>query len=392
MNALNLETAGLATRAIHSGEGADPHTHAHAVPIYQTATFAFDTAESKEDAVDRALAWDPDAFFYTRTGNPTTSALEKKVADLEGAEAGLICSSGMAAVAAAMLSVLDAGDHCVVADDIFVISGVLVDDLLVNKGIGVTRVDSTDLAAVEAAIRPETKALFIESVSNPHMLFSDIEALARLAHANGALLIVDNTFLSPALFRPLELGADIVVHSATKYMGGHGDTVSGALAGPKDLVDRAHYYLDAFGGAPSPFNSWLVLRGIHTLPLRMRVHSDNALQLASFLEEQEAVDWVRYIGLASHPQHALASKYLTRGFGGMLTMRLRGGAEAMSGFARGVTLSSVAVSLGDVKTLVYPMPKRDNIIRVSVGCEDLDDLIADFRYALSTVGAPATMA
>jgi cystathionine beta-lyase/cystathionine gamma-synthase len=377
-----LDQAGLATRAIHAGEQTDPQTRAHAVPIYQTATFAFDTAESKEAAVDGAMAWDPDAFFYTRTGNPTTASLERKLADLESAEAALVCSAGMSAVAAAMFSVLDVGDHCVVADDIFIITGFLFDDVLASKGIRVTRVDMTDHPAVEAAVEPTTRAIFVESVSNPHMLFADVGNLASIAHRHGLLLIVDNTFLSPVLLRPLEHGADLVVHSATKYLSGHGDAVAGAVAGSKTLVDRAHYYLDALGGAPSPFNSWLVLRGTHTLPMRMRVHSTNALEVARFLEGEDGVEWVRYIGLESHPQHALGRRVLPYGCGGMLSLRLKGGINEMNAFVNTVQLGAIGVSLGDVKTLVYPMPKRDNLIRLSVGCEDIEDLVADFGSAL----------
>ena len=385
MNAGDLQGAGIATRAIHAGEGIDPHTHAHNVPIYQTATFAYDTAEALESEVDRVLAREPDGFVYTRAGNPTNDALERKVADLEGAEASLVCASGMAALATAILSVLDAGDHCVVPEDIYMGTGILVDDVLASKGVGVTRVDTTDLAAVESAIGPRTKALLVESVSNPHMLFSDVEDLAGLAHANGSVLIVDNTFLSPVLFRPLELGADFVVHSATKYMSGHGDAIAGAISGRSELVNRAHHYQEVIGGASSPFNSWLVLRDVHTLPLRMRVHSENALELARFFEGHEAVEWVRYIGLASHPQHALAQRCLPQGYGGMLTLRLNGGQAEMSAFSRAVKLGVVAVSLGDVKTLVNPMPSHNQIVRVSVGCEDVEDLLEDFGSALASV-------
>jgi methionine-gamma-lyase len=384
------ETQGFATRAIHAGEPTDPHTRAHATPIYQTATFAFETAEQKEAAVDAAMAWEPRAFFYTRTGNPTTDALEQKVASLEGAETALACSSGMAAVANTVFSLLNAGDHCVASEDVFIITRFLLDDILAKKGIDVTRVDMTDLDAVKTAIRPNTKVLFVESLSNPHMHLADIAALSQLGRDAGLVLIVDNTFLSPAVFRPLEHGADLVLHSATKYLSGHGDTVAGVVAGRKELIDPIRYYADALGSAPSPFNSWLVLRGIRTLPIRMAAHSRNALGLAQFLEQRQQVERVHYPGLTSHPQHALATRLLTRGFGGMFSIRLQGGAQEMNAFANNLKLCGIAVSLGDVKTLVYPMPKRDNLIRISVGCEDLDDLIADFEQALtqasSTVG------
>lgn len=377
-----LHGRGFATRAIHAGEATEPHTRAHATPIFQTATYAFESAEDKEAAVDAAMAWEPGAFFYTRTGNPTTDALERKIASLEGAETALVTSSGMAAVANSLLSLLDAGDHCIASEDVFIITRFLLDDVLAKKGIDVTRVDTTDLDAVSAAIRPATKALFVESLSNPHMLLADVPALAGLAREHGLLLAVDNTFLSPAMLRPLEHGADLVVHSATKYLSGHGDTVAGVVAGRKELLDPIRYYADALGSAPSPFNSWLVLRGIRTLALRMHAHSRNALTLAAMLERHEAVEWVRYPGLASHPQHALSTRLLPDGFGGMLSLRLHGGLDAMNRVVNAVELGGIAVSLGDVKTLVYPMPKRNSLIRVSVGCEDLADLVTDFEQAL----------
>jgi methionine-gamma-lyase len=383
---------GFATRAIHSGEAPDPTTHAHATPIYQTATFVFDTAQEKEAAVDAAMEWEPRTFFYTRTGNPTTSALEEKVAALEGAESALACSSGMAAVSTTLFSLLNAGDHCIASEDVFIITRFLLDDVLASKGVEVTRLDVTDLDAVQAALRPNTKAIFIESLSNPHMHFADVRALSAIAHDNGLTFVVDNTFLSPAVFRPLEHGADIVLHSSTKYLSGHGDTVGGVVAGSRALVDRVRYQADALGTAPSPFNSWLTLRGVRTLPLRMNAHSENALALARYLEQRDEVQQVHYVGLESHPQHALAVEQLIDGFGGMFSMRLHGGADQMNAFANATQLSGVAVSLGDLKTLVYPMPKRDNLIRVSVGCEDIQDIVSDFEQALAAISAVASPA
>ena len=382
------DSAGFATRSIHAGESADAATGAH-TPIYQTATFAFPSAEEKEATVDAAMAWEPESFFYTRTSNPTTAALERKVASLEGAEDALVTSSGMAAVANTLFSLLQSGDHCIASEDVFIITRFFLDDVLARRGIAVTRVDITDIEAVRRALQPNTKALFIESLSNPHMDFADIPALAEIAHAVGVPLIVDNTFLSPYLLRPLEHGADLVVHSATKYLSGHGDTVAGVVAGKKQLIDPIRYEHDALGAAPSPFNSWLVLRGVRTLPLRMEKHSKNAQVLAEFLESKPEVEWVYYIGLPGHRHHAAAKKLMSDGFGGMLSMKLHGGHREMNAFVNAVRLGAIAVSLGDLRTLVYPMPKRNNLIRVSVGCEDSEDLIADFRQALTSVGAPA---
>jgi cystathionine beta-lyase/cystathionine gamma-synthase len=374
---------GFSTRAIHAGEETDPTTRAHATPIYQTATFAFETGAEKEATVDAAMAWQPKSFFYTRTSNPTTDALEEKVAALEGAEAAVACASGMAAVANTIFSLLREGDHCIASEDVFVITRFFLDDVCARKGIEVSRVDVTDLDAVRAALRPETKALFVESLSNPHMWLVDVPALAGIAHEAGATLVVDNTFLSPAVFRPLEHGADLVLHSATKYLGGHGDTVCGVVAGGKLLIDPIRYELDALGAAVSPFNSWLIARGMRTLPMRMEVHSRNALALARFLDGRPEVRFVNYPGLPGHPQHEAAARQLSRGYGGMMAIRLQGGEEEMYAFTDALQMCAIAVSLGDLKTLVYPMPKRDNLIRVSVGCEDLEDLLADVELGLA---------
>ncbi len=292
----------------------------------------------------------------------------------------------MAAVANTIFSLLASGDHCIASEDVFIITSFLLDDVCARKGIDVSRADVTDVDAVRAALRPNTKALFVESLSNPHMWLADIPVLADVARAAGVVLVVDNTFLSPAVFRPLEHGADLVLHSATKYLAGHGDTVCGVVAGSKRLIDPIRYELDALGAAVSPFNSWLVARGMRTLPMRMEVHSRNALALARFLAGRPEVRFVSYPGLPYHPQHEAASRQLTRGYGGMLALRLEGGEREMYSFTDALRMCAIAVSLGDLKTLVYPMPKRDNLIRVSVGCEDIDDLIADVELGLTATG------
>ena len=376
---------GFATRAIHAGERPDPTTHAHNTPIYATATFAFDTAAEKEAAVDAALEWDPTSYFYSRTGNPTNRALEEKVASLEGAEDCVVASSGMASVAATLFAHLDAGDHLVVGDELFVITRVLWEEDLPRRGIAVTAVDMTDLAAVEAAITPRTKLLLLETSTNPRLRITDIGAVSEIAHRHGVLVIADNTFLGPALLRPLEHGADLVLHAATKYLSGHGDAVSGVVSGPKALIDPIRKQTDTFGQAASPFSSFLVLRGVRTLPLRSARGSANAAALASFLEADPRVEWVRYPGLASHPDHALASRLLGDRYGAMVTFQPRGGVEGMAAFTDHLRLCDIGVSLGDVFTLVYPQPKRGGLVRVSVGCEDVDDLVEDFALGLSFV-------
>ncbi|MHB8960234.1 MAG: trans-sulfuration enzyme family protein [Candidatus Limnocylindrales bacterium] len=377
---------GLATRAIHAGERPDPTTHAHNTPIYATATFAFDTAAEKEDAVDRALEWDPRSYFYSRTGNPTNRALEEKVASLEGAEDCVVSASGMAAVSATLFAHLDAGDHLIVGDELFVITRVLWEEDLPRRGVTVTPVDMTDLAALEAAFTPRTRIVFLESSTNPRLRMADLDAVAALAHRHGALVVVDNTFLGPALLRPLEHGADLVLHAATKYLSGHGDAVSGVVSGRKALVDPIRKQTDTFGQAASPFSSFLVLRGVRTLPLRSAKGSENALELARFLEADPRVEWVRYPGLPSHPDHALARRLLGDRFGAMLTFAPRGGTAGMAAFTDHLALCDIGVSLGDVFTLVYPRPKDGGIVRVSVGCEDIADLVEDFGRGLSFVG------
>ncbi len=382
-----IRDAGIATRAVHAGERSDPLTGAHQTPIFQTATFSFPTAAAKEEAVDGALAWEPGRFFYSRTGNPTTAALEAKLAALEGAEEAAVGASGMAAVAAALYAHLRAGDHVVCSDDLFVITAELLEDDLPRRGIEVTRVPITELAAVEGALRPETRVVLTETVSNPYLRVADVPALAALAHDHGALLLVDNTFLSPACYRPLADGADLVLHAATKYLAGHGDVLAGVAAGRKELVDPIRRQLDLLGACPTPIASWLVARGVRTLPLRMRAHTENALSLASWLEQREEVEWVRHVGLASHPDRAVAERLFGGRTGGMLSFRLRGGLAAMEAFASALRLCSIAVSLGEVDTLVYPMPKRGGMFRVSVGIEDYPDVEADFERGLAAVSA-----
>lgn len=370
------------TRAIQDGEVVDPTTRALNTPIYQSATFAFETAEEKEAAVDAGMNWVPDTFFYSRTANPTTAALEKKMASLEGAEDAIVTACGMSAVSTALLSILDAGDHFIASTDLFTITQSLLDDVFSKKGIEVTRLDTNDLAKVEASIQSNTKIIFVESLSNPHLNLTDIPALAKLAHDNGLLLIVDNTFLSPYLIRPLELGADIVVHSATKYISGHGDALGGVVAGNKKLIDQVRYYGDNLGTPISPFNSWLLLRGLRTLHLRMKAHSQNAQALAEFLETHPEVETVIYPGLKSHKDYDKAQELLPDGKGGMLSFYLKGGGPAMEKLGQNLKLLVIAVSLGDVRSLYYPNPKKNNLVRLSVGCEDTEDLIADFKQAL----------
>jgi cystathionine beta-lyase/cystathionine gamma-synthase len=384
------EGRGLATRAIHAGERPDPTTHAHRTPIYATATFTFDSAAEKEEAVDRSLAWEPGAYFYSRTGNPTNRALEEKIASIEGAEDAVVSSSGMAAVASTLLAHLGSGDHLVAGQELFAISNVLLDEDFPRRGIDVTRVDPTDLAAVEAAVTSSTKALFVECSTNPGLRVPDLDALSALARRHDLLFIADNTFLGPVLLRPLQHGADLVLHAATKYLSGHGDAVSGVVAGRKALIDPIRQQTDTLGQAASPFSSFLVQRGVRTLPLRSRAASANAARVATFLEGHDKVEWVRYPGLASHPDHGVAKRLLGETFGAMVTFKPHGGLDGMAAFTDHLRLCDIGVSLGDIHTLVYPRPKDGGIIRLSIGCEDIDDLLDDFELGLSFVPASST--
>ena len=374
-------TRKFSTRAIHDGEGWDRKSGAHNTPIYQTATFSFQKAEEMAEAVMNPL----DSFFYSRTANPTTAALEAKMASLENTEAALVTSSGMAAVAISILISAKAGEHVVVTNDLFVISRQFFEDDCPAMGIEVSLVDVRDIDAVRAAIKPNTTALFVETVTNPNIYISNLPALRELADQHGLTLIADNTFLSPYLMRPAEQGADMVLHSATKYISGHGDTVAGVLAGSRENMRKARLKLDSFGQCLSPIASWLVMRGVRTLPLRMRQHSENAQALAEYLEGHDKVEWVKYPGLESHSQHELAKRLLPDGCGGILSFRVKGGADEMIRFANSHELFGRGVSLGDVFTLVYPQPWRDNLIRISVGCEDPADIIAEFDAALQAL-------
>lgn len=372
---------GFSTRAIHAGERIDPVTHAHNTPIYQTSTYAFESLEEKAAVLSGAV----EGWVYTRGGNPTTAAFEKKIADLEGAEAAVAGASGMAVIAAALHSLLRSGDHIVASDDLYTWTNTWLDEEAPAYQIAVSRVDISDLDAVRAAIKPNTKMLYTELLSNPGIKVANIPALAEIARAHGVVLIVDNTFCSPYLFRPLEHGAHLSLHSATKYLCGHGDALAGVIAGDKALIEPIHRQIQVLGSCISPFNSWLLLRGVKTLELRMERHCDNAMQLARFLERQPEVTKVNYAGLENHPGHDIAKRLLDGRYGGMLSFTMTGGSEAGNQLANALRLCAHAVSLGDLSTLIWP--HWDDLVRVSVGCESAADLIADFEQAFEAVNA-----
>lgn len=372
------------TKLIHGGTPVDPHTGAVSVPIYQTSTY-------KQDDIGVHRGYE-----YSRTGNPTRHALEELIKELEGGARGLAFSSGMAAIHT-VLSRLDSGDHLLVTDDVYGGTFRIVTRVLARLGIEATFVDTADLDALGQAIRPNTKALLVETPTNPLLKLTDIAAVSSWTKAHGLLFIVDNTFGTPYWQTPLALGADVVVHSATKYLGGHSDVVAGlVVTADEKLGEELHYIQNAVGGVLGPHDSWLLIRGMKTLGLRMEAHEANARAIASVLAEHPAVRKVYYPGLPDHPQHELA-KQQALGFGGMISFDV-GSAERAAEVLRKVKYFTLAESLGAVESLIsvparmthasIPKERRellgitDGLMRISVGIEDREDLIADLVQSL----------
>ena len=369
----------LETLAIHAGGESDRETGAVTPPIHLATTF------KHGPAAERIAGYE-----YQREGNPTNDRLRAAIAALEGAEEALTFASGMAA-ATTLLESLPAGARIVLPDDCYAGVRMLASEFLPERGVSVQRVDMADLAAVEAACASGIDLLWVETPSNPLMKLSDIAALAALAHAQNALLVCDNTFASPVLQQPLALGADIVMHSTTKYFGGHSDVLGGALAFKRGdaLYQRVAHRLHITGAVMAPFNAWLTLRGCRSLPARMALHCSNARKVAEFLAAQPQVERVNYPGLATHPGHALAARQM-RDFGGMLSVQLRGRREAALAMAGALQLFTNATSLGGCESLVEHRASTEgphtttpqNLLRLSVGLEHVDDLIADLAQAL----------
>jgi methionine-gamma-lyase len=383
---------GLQTRAIHAGKG-ENRTHAVTPPIWQTTTFA---ADSSEHFAEIATAIRP-AEFYTRYGNPTHKEVEATIVALEGGEAALLTSSGMGAIFTALMSTLNAGDHVVAQTNHYAGAMTLLDEMPRRFGVEVTLVDQTKTEQFAEALRPNTRVIYAESPTNPLMQITDLRAVAELARPRGIKTIVDNTFATPVNQRPLEFGIDAVVHSATKYLGGHSDVTAGVIVSSREFVDRAWHFSLLAGSILSPFDGWLLLRGLRTLGLRIERHNANALAVARFLEQHPKVERVFYPGLDSHPQHELASTQMS-GFTGMLSVELRGGFEEAERFIASLRLATYAASLGGHETLiVHPSAMwsgymtaeerrarglSDSLVRISIGIEDERDLIEDFARAL----------
>jgi cystathionine beta-lyase/cystathionine gamma-synthase len=377
---------GFATRAIHVGQEPDAATGAVIVPIYQTSTYA-----QSEVGVHKG-------FDYSRTANPTRAALEACLASLDNGRYGLAFASGMAAEDT-LLHLFESGDHVVACDDVYGGTFRLFHRVLERVGLRFTFVDATCIENVERAIEDRTRLIWLESPTNPLLKLIDINAVAKLAHQHDIVVAVDNTFASSYCQRPLDLGADVVHYSTTKYMGGHSDVVGGALVTANDdLYERLKFLQNAVGGVPGAFDSWLVLRGLKTLAVRMRQHTANALQVGCFLEQHARVKRVYYPGLESHPQHALARRQMVGGFGGMLSFEIHGGVDGAREVARRTRLFTLAESLGGVESLIelpalmthasLPAERRaeigidDGLIRLSVGIEEAEDLIDDLIQAL----------
>jgi cystathionine gamma-synthase len=379
------DTHNFDTVAIHAGQSFDPTTGAVIPPIYQTSTY-----------VQNSIGNLKGGYEYSRGGNPTRTVLETLLAALEGGKHGLAFASGLAAEDTILRAILAPGDHVVLGNDVYGGTHRLINKIHGAWGIRNSTVEMSDLAAVEAAIIPgESKILWVETPSNPLMKISDMGALAEIGHRHGLVVIVDNTFASPALQRPLAFGADVVVHSTTKYLGGHSDVLGGGLViNDDDLAEKATFIQFAAGPVAAPLDAWLTVRGIKTLSVRMERHSSNALAIARHLQAHPAIERVYYPGLAEHPGHELAAKQMS-GFGGMLSIAFKGGAAAARTFAESMHLFQLAESLGGVESLVnYPsemthasvrgteLEVADNIVRLSVGIEDVRDLIADLDAAL----------
>jgi len=381
---------------VHGTEELDKSTGSVTAPIYQTVTFGFKNAE----AVARTVRGETDGFVYTRWDNPTTRILEKKLAALEGAEACAFFSSGMAAISTSILSNIRKGDHVLATRDLYGETYRLIHDILPQFGVRTTLVDPEDLESMRRGVRSNTKIVYVETPTNPTLKLVDLRSAAKIAHSVGALLAVDNTFSSPLGQQPLNLGADLVVHGATKYLSGHSDVMAGAAAGRKELIQPIRTMRRVLGGTLDPHAAFMVLRGIKTLAIRIEKHNKSAGALTAFLASHKKVRKVNYPGLLSHPQHALAGRQM-KGYGGMFSFELKGTMKDAMRFTESLKVATLGASLGAVETLVVQpaamthtqLTKEDRLktgisdtlIRVSVGIEDEEDLIDDFAQALAKV-------
>jgi len=377
----------FATRAIHAGQAPDPTTGSIIPPIHQSSTHVQD-----------GIGGFRSGYEYNRAGNPTRSSLETQLAALEGGAHALSFASGLAAEDAVLRGILTPGDHVVIGNDVYGGTYRLLTKVHAGWGVETTTVEMSDADTLRAAICPETKIVWVETPSNPLLKIVDIAAIAEIAHEAGAVLVVDNTFASPALQQPLALGADLIVHSTTKYLGGHSDVLGGAVVFADDrFYDQVRFQQFAVGAVSAPMDAWLTTRGIKTLAVRVRQHSENAQAIAEWAAARPEFETVYYPGLTSHPGHEIAARQMS-GFGGMLSLALAAGADAARSFAESTELFQLAESLGGVESLIgYPsdmthasvrgteLAVPENVVRLSVGIEDVDDLIADLEQALAKI-------
>lgn len=393
-----IKNMGFATKLIHGGYKKN-EVGALATPIYQTSTFIFDSAEQG----GRRFALEEEGYIYTRLGNPTNTQLEEKVALLENGEACMSTASGMGAITSCLWTILKAGDHVVAAEALYGCAFAYLNHGLSRYGVDVTFVDTTDPENVRKAMRENTRAIYLETPANPTLGIADIEVISKIAHKNeNGMVIVDNTFCTPYIQRPLELGADVVVHSATKYLNGHGDVIAGFVIGKKQFIDEVRLFgvKDMTGASLGPFDAFLINRGIKTLEIRMNRHCENAFKVAEFLERYPVVERVYYPGLESFPQYELAKKQMSLP-GAMISFEIKGGIEEGKKVMNSMKLVNIAVSLGDTETLIqhpasmthspYSKEEReacgisDGLIRLSVGLETPEDIIEDLKQALDSI-------
>jgi len=393
----DLKNKGINTRVTHAGENPDTVHGSVGVPIYQTSTFKFEDA----DHGARLFGGEQKGYIYTRIGNPTVNTFEEAVAHLEHGFGGIATATGMAAVSSVYMTYLGAGDHMVGTDAVYGSSRMIIEHEFSRFGVEHSFVDTANIEAVRQAVKPNTKLIFIETPANPTIKLSDIQACADIAHEHGAILVVDNTFMSPVLQNPLKLGADVVLHSITKYINGHTDVVGGVIvAKTEEEFCRMKSVINHLGGTMDPHQSWLVLRGMRTLSLRVKRGEENAHKLAEYLENHPKIDWVRYPGLTSHPQHELAKTQM-KGFGSMISFEVKGGIENGKSLLNNIKIPQLAVSLGGYESLIQhpasmthaniPEDERleagitDGLVRLAVGTEDIEDLQTDFEDALSLI-------
>ena len=395
-----LDKMGFGTRAVHAGNVRDTQYGSLTMPIYQTSTFYFDSCEQG----GRRFAGEEGGYIYTRLGNPTTTVLENKIAALEGGEACAAASSGMGAISSCLWSIAGAGKHIIADETLYGCTFALLSHGMTQYGVEVTFTDLSKLENLTANLRENTVAVYLETPANPNLKITDIELLAKAAHEyNPEILVVcDNTFASPALQNPLKLGADVVVHSATKYLNGHGDVIAGFVVGSAEFITKVKMFglKDMTGATLGPFESWLILRGLKSLEIRVERHTASAKKIAEYLYNNDKVEHVNYPGLPTHPGHEIAKRQM-KDFGGMISFEIKGGKEAGMKFCNALKLCTIAVSLGDAETLIeHPASMTHStygpedlkaagisagLIRLSVGLENADDIIADMQQAFESI-------